>query len=317
MEYCRFGRWEKWYGNRCPWRSQRRHVAALEVDTTIRDHYWMWEPDTEDSLKSLDKLMEIYYRSVGHGAVLLLNSNPDRSGLIPEPDAVRAGEFGDEIRRRFSAPIASTSGEGSVVVLDLGDDVTIDHVVIMENLSEGEAVRSYVLRGLHGKQWQELTRGTAIGHKKIDFFDPVAVCKIELLITESSQHPLIRELSAYSCLTVPHFDIEDLVIHDPFLAACWSAEHAGEWVTVRVALRPYCGEARQYNVELQPEGNTDIEVQSIDLLQDRIRVDGYVTATGDPNRWNLNITANESDFELVVTLRHIDSAESKGKIIIR
>ena len=35
------------------------------------------------------ELMEMYYQSVGHGAVLLLNHTPDTTGLIPEADFKR------------------------------------------------------------------------------------------------------------------------------------------------------------------------------------------------------------------------------------
>ncbi|WP_458788465.1 alpha-L-fucosidase, partial [Vallitalea sediminicola] len=61
----------------------------------------------EDTIKSLDELMGIYYYSVGRGTNLLMNIGPDRRGLVPEKDSKRLLEFGAEIKRRFSSPMAS------------------------------------------------------------------------------------------------------------------------------------------------------------------------------------------------------------------
>jgi alpha-L-fucosidase len=43
-----------------------------ECDVPIRRH-WFWQPDDEQTLKSLEHLLAIHYRSVGLGAGLLLN----------------------------------------------------------------------------------------------------------------------------------------------------------------------------------------------------------------------------------------------------
>ena len=93
-----------------------------ECDARIRRD-WFWSTKNADTLKSVAQLLEMYYRSVGHGAVLLLNQTPDTSGRIPEADARRAAEFGAEIRRRFTRPLAETNGTGSVVDLALARPV--------------------------------------------------------------------------------------------------------------------------------------------------------------------------------------------------
>jgi alpha-L-fucosidase len=182
----------------------------LEVDTTIRDHFWMWEPDTDDSLKSLDALMEIYYRSVGHGAVLLLNSNPDQRGLVPEQDAARAAEFGAEINRRFGTPSARVRGEVDALddtsrglVLDLERTMSIDHVITREDIAGGEAVRRYHIQGLDGQRWLDLAHGTAIGHKKIDAFPETRISTIRVIIEEAVSDRVTLEVSSYSCGTSP------------------------------------------------------------------------------------------------------------------
>jgi len=167
-----------------------------ECDARIR-RTWFWNSHGADTLKSVDELMEMYYRSVGHGAVLLLNNTPDTTGLIPEADAKRSAEFGAEIKRRFGTSLAETSGDGPVVELDLGRPTTINHVITMEDITQGERVRKYVLEGLADGTWQELCKGIAVGHKKIDRFDPVRVERIRFRATQAAAEPKIRKLAVY------------------------------------------------------------------------------------------------------------------------
>jgi alpha-L-fucosidase len=169
-----------------------------ECDVPIREGVWMWEPNTEERLFSVDHLVDLYYRSVGHNCNLLLNANPGPDGLIPEPDMKRYKEFGDEIRRRFGRCIAETSGKGEVVELSLNRPTLIDHVITMEQIAESERVREYMIEGLVGGQWQELCRGTSIGHKKIDRFNPAEVKKIRWRSLKSVAEPRIRSLAVFS-----------------------------------------------------------------------------------------------------------------------
>ena len=167
-----------------------------ECDTKIRDT-WFWNSYGTDSLKSVDKLIDIYYNSVGHNSVLLLNVAPDTTGRIPQADAKRAAEFGAEIRRRFGKSIAETNGRGNVVEMPLDKPTTIDHVVTMEDISHGERVREYVIEGLVDSNWQKIAEGTAISHKKIDRFDTVQVSKVRLRVTKSAATPIVRKLAVY------------------------------------------------------------------------------------------------------------------------
>ena len=71
-----------------------------ECDVSIRQG-WFWHPDEWRTVKSLEHLLGIYYRSVGRGANLLLNVPPNRDGLIDEADRVRLLELAGELQRRF------------------------------------------------------------------------------------------------------------------------------------------------------------------------------------------------------------------------
>ena len=159
---------------------------------------WFWNSFGEDTLKSIDDLMDRYYRSVGHGAVMLLNVAPDVTGAIPQADVIRAAEFGAEIRRRFDTPVAETDGKGETVLLELPQPATIDHAITMEEISHGERVRRYVIEGEVEGHWTELASGSAIGHTKIDAFSPVTVERVRFRATEAAATPILRKLSVFN-----------------------------------------------------------------------------------------------------------------------
>lgn len=170
-----------------------------ECDVPVRNHHWFWNPNQDHKLYSLNELVDMYYKSVGRNCTLLLNANPNRDGLIPEADMKRYIEFGKEIRRRFSRPIARTTGKGKKVELSLKNPSEINHVIIMEDIAQGERVRVYKVEGLlPDGQWIELCEGQSIGHKRIQVFDTKTLKKIRLRVTKSAVEPIIRELAVYN-----------------------------------------------------------------------------------------------------------------------
>ncbi|ULL14983.1 alpha-L-fucosidase [Paenibacillus sp. H1-7] len=182
------------------WLPETPAWVPAECDVPIRKDRWFWHPNDEHTLRSLDNLIDIYYRSVGHGCTLLLNVAPDDRGLMPEADIKRLIEFMDEIKRRFSNPITRTDGaEGESVLLSLNEETDINHVITMEDIAHGERIRSYVLEAEVQGQWVELVTGSAIGHKKIDRFETVRARQLRLRVTNSVDTALIRSLACYCC----------------------------------------------------------------------------------------------------------------------
>ncbi|MCX5759658.1 MAG: alpha-L-fucosidase, partial [Candidatus Hydrogenedentes bacterium] len=173
-----------------------------ECDARMRAD-WFWSSKNASTLKTVEQLMNMYYMSVGYGAVLLLNNTPDTTGRIPEADAKRAAEFGAEIRRRFGKSLAETGGQGDRVELDLDKPTRIDHVVTMEDIAQGERVLEYRIEGRIGQEWKELAQGTAIGHKKIEQFAPAEVSDGVFRCLKSVGTPLIRRLAVYDILGMP------------------------------------------------------------------------------------------------------------------
>ena len=175
--------------------------APLEADTTLYEAAWFWSEPKSQTAKSVEQLMEIYYKTVGHGAVLLLNAAPDTSGRIPAADVEIYKQFGEELQRRFANPAAeTTNAQGYQIELNLGTVTAIDHAIIMEDYREGERIREYRIEGqLDGSEenWVVLASGSAVGRMKIDRFAKQTVHKARLIIEKSVCEPLIRKFAVY------------------------------------------------------------------------------------------------------------------------
>ena len=160
-------------------------------------HEWFWEPGDEDHIFPLENLMEMYYKSVGRNSTLIIGLTPDTNGLIPNPDVERLKEWGDEIGRRFSTPLASTYIGKDKILLKLDRPSLVNHVIIQEDIRYGESIRKYQLEGLIDKKWIVLSTGESIGQKRIEYFENVKVSNIRLKVIEADRKIRIKNISAY------------------------------------------------------------------------------------------------------------------------
>ncbi|HUS90275.1 MAG TPA: alpha-L-fucosidase [Phycisphaerae bacterium] len=170
------------------------------VDVPLRGaggvHNWFWKPGQDAGALPTDALVRMYHQSVGRNCNLILGEVVTSEGLVPQSDIERLGEFGKAIRARFGTPAAETKGDGREVTLDLKAPATIGHVTIMEDIAQGERVRSYEVEGLlPGNQWRKLCSGQSIGHKRIEAFTPVELAKVRFRATKAAATPRIRKLS--------------------------------------------------------------------------------------------------------------------------
>gem|GEM_PF-277376 len=77
-----------------------------QVDVSIRPG-WFYHAAEDDKVKTLDRLLDIYYDSVGGNAQLLLNIPPDKRGRIHENDVRRLKELGDALKATFSENLSA------------------------------------------------------------------------------------------------------------------------------------------------------------------------------------------------------------------
>lgn len=220
----------------------------VEADVSIRRPDWFWSTTNAGKVLTLDQLLSIYYRSVGRGAQLLLNIPPNTRGLMAQPDCAVAKQFGDELRRRFSHPVARTRGAGPLVEWKLAKPARIDTVILQEQISGGQRVRAYQLEGRAHGAWIPLGEGSSIGHKRIQPVPPHIVDAVRLRVTESQGDPMIRTLAVYDTGVAPPADW-DAVSH------LWAANLIGQWSggSFSLDLSSRIHAATQYVLRFRPE----------------------------------------------------------------
>ncbi len=160
-------------------------------------HEWFWEPGDEKHIFPLENLMGMYTKSVGRNSTLIMGLTPNPDGLLPEPDVKRLKEWGDEIERCFSSPLAKTSGTGNKLTISFKGKQKINQLILKEDISLGELVRKFLIEIKTLKGWQKLFQGTCIGHKFIHQFEEIEVSAIRLKVLETLGEPHITDFSVF------------------------------------------------------------------------------------------------------------------------
>lgn len=84
--------------------------SVPEADTKILNG-WFWTDSAPDrTVKSESQLADIYFRTVGRGATLLLNLSPNKEGKVGEEQMERFVEFGENIKETFDEDLAKAEG---------------------------------------------------------------------------------------------------------------------------------------------------------------------------------------------------------------
>lgn len=158
---------------------------------------WFWHQDQDDQLRSLDELMDKYCKSVGRNTNMLLGVVVDNRGLVPDADVKRMEEFGQLIKKDFSNLLGKTTGSGNEFTVKFKSPKLVTYVVIMEDIARGERILEYKLSGMKDGNWQLLSEGTCIGHKRIEVIKEGMFSEIRFEVTKSKGIPLIRSLACY------------------------------------------------------------------------------------------------------------------------
>lgn len=176
--------------------------APVEADVPFLKnggHKWFWTPDTENLMMTVDQFINLYYKSVGRGSVLLMNSTPDTTGVIPAAHIERYKEFGEAIDKRFASPLVTTKGKGESITITFDVPTEFNHVILQEDLKSGQRVQNYIIESsTDGDRWSMVAEGTSIGNKKIDFFKTVTAKYVRVIFIGSKAQPLIKNFSVFN-----------------------------------------------------------------------------------------------------------------------
>lgn len=194
-----------------------------EADVSIRPG-WFYHEKEDNQVKSPEKLLDIYYNSVGKNSVLLLNIPPDKRGLIHQSDIDALQGWRKLIDNTFSdnllknARVKSKNGKhisaltdekysthwntkanDSTAIIDftLRKKNTFDVFSIQENIRVGQRIEKFILEYKDGETWRTITEGTTVGYKRLLKFNPITTNKIRVRITSSRLNPTIAEIGLY------------------------------------------------------------------------------------------------------------------------
>ena len=181
-----------------------------ETNTSIRPG-WFYHETENEHVKSLSKLMDTYYKSVGRNSCLLLNFPIAPNGRIHPTDSLRGIAFkqmiDESFRDNLALPSSTPQRENGVVcyTLDIQEGKSFNRFVAEEDIRYGQRVKKFSLEALVDGQWQSLKDElvengdglTTIGHRRIICFPTVKATKLRFTITDSRAEPIIKKLGVY------------------------------------------------------------------------------------------------------------------------
>ncbi len=171
-------------------------MADAPLRGTNGRHEWFWEPNDEKAIYPLNELIDMYFKSVGRNATLILGVTPDTAGIVPHPDRIRLKEFGKEIERLFSRPLTDQDTSSTEIRFTMPH--MVNQFVISEDIRQGQKVRAFRIQTKKPNGWRDIYKGTSIGHKHIVRLDKAVECKeIRLCIDDSINDSLITTFIAY------------------------------------------------------------------------------------------------------------------------
>ncbi len=161
-----------------------------EADTSIRPG-WFHHPAEDSRVKSAERLFDIYCQSVGRNSKLLLNVPPTRDGRLHATDVANLMAFRDLRLARFGTDLASRAdvvwtrtGAGANGHVLFGRPMQIAGVRLAEDITRGQAVARFTIRGETDTGPRELARGQTIGFARIERFPPVVVRAVTVVVED-------------------------------------------------------------------------------------------------------------------------------------
>jgi alpha-L-fucosidase len=207
------------------------HWLPAECDVSIRPG-WFWHESENSRVKTPAQLIDLYYKSVGRGANLLLNVPPNRLGVLQEEDvnsmrglrsyldatsahnlALDAKVTASNVRgkSRFYAASNLTNGEPHThwatdddvlvadAVLEFKRPVTFSVIAVKEDIRYGQRVDAFAVERWESGSWERVATGTSIGPRKyVRLERPATASRVRLRVTQASASPVLTQFCLFS-----------------------------------------------------------------------------------------------------------------------
>lgn len=209
------------------------HWTVPEADARITSG-WFWGTQ-KNTPRTLTNLAEMYFRSVGHNATLLLNVPPNNEGKVDQAILDRVVEFGQNVQDTFRTNLAKANGttitasnvRGNDIDFKPGnavddDDATywttddgttsgsltikwdsakrFDVVSIEEAIQNGQHINSYEVeyKENDNASWQPMERGVTVGSKRLIRTSPISATQVRITVgTSTGKVPQLSEVGVY------------------------------------------------------------------------------------------------------------------------
>ena len=237
--------------------------VPAECDVSISPG-WFYHPEEDDRVKSPDQLVDLYYRSVGHNATLLLNFPVDRRGLIHPVDSANAVRFHEMIQQQLKTnlvagmiPKVSNERGGDFVASALTDDnfdtywatedgvttadiefsfdtpTRMNRMMLQEYIPLGQRVKAFVVEYLDKDTWLPVKLNeetTTIGYKRLLRFETVETKGIRIRITDARGPLCLSNVGVYDAGNVSDSFVEKVedIESVPYLLPDVKAEEAAK-----------------------------------------------------------------------------------------
>ena len=166
-----------------------------ETNTSIRPG-WFYHDTENEHVKSLSKLMDTYYKSVGRNSTLLLNFPIAPNGRIHPNDSLRGIAFKkmiDEVFKTNLCKKAKISTQGNTTLIEFKKPTSFNRFLVEEDIRYGQRVKKFSLEAFVDGQWLHLKDAlvengdglTTIGHRRIICFPNVKATKLRFTVTDT------------------------------------------------------------------------------------------------------------------------------------
>ncbi|MDY6409317.1 MAG: alpha-L-fucosidase [Prevotella sp.] len=204
--------------------------VAAECNTSIRPG-WFYHKREDEKVKTVDKLVDLYYRSVGHNGTFLLNFPVTPEGLIHPIDSANAVDFYKHVRNELRTNLidkakVKTSAERGTdfkannlkdnnyntywatpdnvitasISIKFSKREKVNRMMLQEYIPLGQRVKSFTVEYLTEKGWQNIDAGeetTTIGYKRLLRFPTITTKEMRIRIADSRGPICLSELGAY------------------------------------------------------------------------------------------------------------------------
>ena len=92
----------------------------------------------------------------------------------------------------------STGARTAAVDVELGKTVKVGMARLEEDIAHGQCIARYTILGAVNERWRPLARGTTIGYRKLERFEPTVVRRVRVVVEEAVADPRPLRIGLYA-----------------------------------------------------------------------------------------------------------------------